>query len=194
MLRSGSSGGDDPDYLSPVEERDLDGNIKSSSGGQAGTAPHEEVEGVQGEADHSEHVGQLASHDGVTVDRSGADHSEQPAQEGEYDGTHVAVGAGEVQCDDQGGKVDGIGDQRDRRTGEHEDGRVKEDRDFVTDSFRMRLRYCAVMEEGMSCEDFEGPVYKKLCNSYNWAVVDKDCIEKDKKAIEENHDDDVEGN
>ena len=168
----------------PVEERDLDGDIKSSPGGQAGTAPHEEVEGVQGEADHSEEVDQPASHDRVTVDRCGADHIEQPAHGDEQAGQHVDVGAGGVHCDDRGGKAEGVRDQSDRRTCEQEGDRVKEEREFVTRSFRMRLKYCAVMEKDLNCEDFEGPVYQKLCNSFNWAVVDGDSIENDEKAIE----------
>jgi hypothetical protein len=45
----------------PVEERDLNGDVKSSSGGQAGTAPHDEVVGVESEeADHSEQLDQPA--------------------------------------------------------------------------------------------------------------------------------------
>ena len=64
----------------PVEERGLDDDMNFSSGGQAVTAPHEEVDGVQGEADHSEHVGQSAPHEEVEGAQGEAGHSEQVDQ------------------------------------------------------------------------------------------------------------------
>ena len=119
----------------PVEERDLDGDVKSSPGGQAGTAPHEEVVGVQDGANYREQAGQLASRDRVTVDRSEADHIDQPA-----DGEHTSP---------HGGAPIPANTTRSLRAS----------------GFRMRLKDCAVMVDVISCEDFERSIYEKLCNS-----------------------------
>ena len=119
-------------------------------GGQAGTAPCEEVVGCLSDTDQLAQLG-------------GEGHgSDECAQDGQQD---VDVGV----------QVIGVGDRSDR---------VDEDQDYVKNCFRMRLKDCAVTEKKFNCEDFEGPIYKQLCNDFKWSEVYEEKVKVSQEKFE----------